>query len=169
MYEDRPESERSLHTFVSIKMLPDRLERLSNLVGDILKLGSVPSIVLGLLLVWSFTTRALIPFSLDVSSAFALSVIALACLGFLLLFGSIPLIPIILIQLNQVVLDGNEGRTLRGLCRFLRNYGVISIPYLVWAFSWPIMLWLGVLVHPTYASNPPVFWSAFVLCFHVFA
>jgi hypothetical protein len=152
------ESERPADTLFSIEMLRDRLAWLSGLASDVLKLGSVPSIALGLLLVWSFTTRALIPFQLDASSVLLLSVTALACLGLLLFLVSIPLLPIGL-RLNRFGLRGHEDRTLQAIYRYLTYHVAMSVPYLVCAFSWPIMLWIGLYLDPSYASNPPVFGS----------
>ena len=100
MNENMPELQPAAHPLPSLKMIGDKLTGLVRVADDVWKLfrlGYVIFIALGLLLVWRFTTAALVPLEVDVSTAlFLLAVTALAFAVFLIVFWA-ALMPILIV------------------------------------------------------------------------
>lgn len=154
MNDNPPASRRAAFTPPSLKAIRQHLTEFASLVGDVLKVATLPSIGLGLLLIWSFAGKALIPFQVDSSSVFVLSIVALVCLLFLTSVIFWVLVPIGIIRDHRLLFGVEEG-TWQSLLRDLVRYALISLPYLVWAFSWPLFVLVGIQLDPSLVSNPP--------------
>ena len=148
MNDNPPPPRRAAFTPPSLQVLRQHLTEFASLVGDVLKVATLPSIGLGLLLIWSFAGKSRIPFQVDSSSVFVLSIVALVCLLFLTSVIFWVLMPIGIIRDHRLLFGVEEG-TWRSLLRDLVRYALISLPYLVWAFSWPLFVLVGVQLDPS--------------------
>lgn len=159
MNENMPERQPAAHPLPSLKMIGDKLTGLVRVADDVWKLfrlGYVIFIALGLLLVWRFTTAALVPLEVDVSTAlFLLAVTALAFAVFLIVFWA-ALMPVLIVTEFPGFLTVLENRGWRDWRRCLAHYGTVFLPYLVWALSWSLTLWIGIIIRPSLAINPTV-------------
>lgn len=106
--------------------LLDRLQQLQ--IGDFLKIVTGASFVLGLLVLWGFTSSAHIIFQIsDLASVVTLGAIALFFLFALILCSLLPLLPVLMVTLPELQLPEKpgEGRIkLTYLASYLKAFGV---------------------------------------------